>query len=173
MNCNFSGSPVHGVLQARILEWVAIPFPRDLPNSGIEPGSLALQADSVQFEHQGSHFGAFPGGSGDKELACQWRRHKRCGFNPRVRKILWRRAGKLIPVFSPGKFHGQRSLVSYSPWGHKESDMTEQLSRRAKLNKVIRVGPYSNKTAALWKKSGGDFALALCLVGHREKEAVC
>jgi len=28
------------------------------------------------------------------------------------------------PVFLPGKFHGQRSLESYSPWGHKESDMT-------------------------------------------------
>ena len=29
------------------------------------------------------------------------------------------------PVFLPGKSHGQRSLVGYSPWGHKESDMTE------------------------------------------------
>ena len=32
------------------------------------------------------------------------------------------------PVFLPGEFHGQRSLVSCSPWGHKESDMTEQLT---------------------------------------------
>ena len=32
------------------------------------------------------------------------------------------------PVFLPGKFHGQRSLAGYSPWGHKELDMTEQLS---------------------------------------------
>ena len=31
------------------------------------------------------------------------------------------------PVFLPGEFHGQRSLVGYSPWGRKESDMTEQL----------------------------------------------
>ena len=31
------------------------------------------------------------------------------------------------PVFLPGEFHGQRSLVDYSPWGHKESDMAEQL----------------------------------------------
>ena len=31
------------------------------------------------------------------------------------------------PVLLPGKSHGQRSLVGYSPWGHKESDMTEQL----------------------------------------------
>ena len=33
-----------------------------------------------------------------------------------------------IPVFLPGKFHGQRSLAGYSPWGHKESDMTERFS---------------------------------------------
>ena len=32
------------------------------------------------------------------------------------------------PVFLPGESHGQRSLVGYSPWGRKESDMTEQLS---------------------------------------------
>ena len=38
---------VHGILQARILEWVAIPSSGDLPDSGIEPRSLALQADSL------------------------------------------------------------------------------------------------------------------------------
>ena len=32
------------------------------------------------------------------------------------------------PVFSPGEFHGPRSLAGYSPWGHKESGMTERLS---------------------------------------------
>ena len=32
------------------------------------------------------------------------------------------------PVFWPGEFHGQRSLAGYSPWGHKESDMTEGLN---------------------------------------------
>ena len=32
------------------------------------------------------------------------------------------------PVFLPGEFHGQGSLVDYSPWGHKELDMTEQLT---------------------------------------------
>ena len=41
---------VHGILQARILEWVAIPFSRDLPDPGIEPGSPALQANSVPSE---------------------------------------------------------------------------------------------------------------------------
>ena len=44
---------VHGILQARILEWVAFPFSRDLPNPGIEPRSPALQADSLPAEPQG------------------------------------------------------------------------------------------------------------------------
>ena len=39
----------------------------------------------------------------------------------------WRREWQPTPVFSPGESHGQRSLVGYSPWGHTESDTTEQL----------------------------------------------
>ena len=38
---------IHGILQAIILEWVAISFSRNLPNPGIEPGSPALYADSL------------------------------------------------------------------------------------------------------------------------------
>ena len=49
---------------------------------------------------------------------------KRHGFNPWVGKIPWRSKWQLIPVFFPGKSHGQRSLEGYRPWGHKESDMT-------------------------------------------------
>ena len=37
----------------------------------------------------------------------------------------WRRKWQLTPVFLPRKFHGSRSLVDYSPWNHKESNMTE------------------------------------------------
>ena len=44
------GSSVHEILQARILEWVAISFPGDLPDPGIEPRSLTLQADSLLSE---------------------------------------------------------------------------------------------------------------------------
>ena len=44
------GSSVHGILQTRIVEWIAIPFSRDLPDPGIEPGSPALQADSLPSE---------------------------------------------------------------------------------------------------------------------------
>ena len=42
MNCSLPGSSVHGIFQARILKWVAISFSRDLPDTGIEPGSPAL-----------------------------------------------------------------------------------------------------------------------------------
>ena len=54
------------------------------------------------------------------------RRHRRCRFDPWIGKIPWRWK-QPIPVFLPGKFHGQRSLVGYSPWGCKELDMTERL----------------------------------------------
>ena len=50
---------------------------------------------------------------------------KRRSFNPWVGKIPWRRAWQATPVFLLGKCHGQRSLAGYSPWGRKESDMTE------------------------------------------------
>ena len=60
-----------------------------------------------------------------RNLPAQCMRHKRHGFDPRVRKIPWRRAWKPTPVFLPGESHGQRSLAGYSPWGRIESDMTE------------------------------------------------
>ena len=44
---------VHGILQARILEWLAFPFPGDFPNPMIEPRSPAFQADSLPAEAQG------------------------------------------------------------------------------------------------------------------------
>ena len=39
----------------------------------------------------------------------------------------WRRKWQPTSVYLPGEFHGQKSLAGYSSWGHKESDMTEQL----------------------------------------------
>ena len=51
MDCIPPGSSVHGILQARILEWVAIPFSR----GSTQPRSLALQADPLPFEPWGKH----------------------------------------------------------------------------------------------------------------------
>ena len=48
-------------------------------------------------------------------------------FDPWIGKIPWKRDWQPTPVFLPGKPHGWRSLVGYSPWGCKESDTTEQL----------------------------------------------
>ena len=42
-------------------------------------------------------------------------------------EISWRRKWQPTPVLLPGKSHGRRSLVGYSPWGRKESDRTERL----------------------------------------------
>ena len=67
-------------------------------------------------------------------------RDKRPGFDPWVRKIPWRRKLQPTPVLLPGESHGWRSLVGYSPWGHKESDTTEGLhfhfSREKKGNEL-------------------------------------
>ena len=49
------------------------------------------------------------------------------GLDPWVGKIPWRRKWQPTPVFLPGESHGRRSQVGYSPWGCKESDMTERL----------------------------------------------
>ena len=64
---------------------------------------------------------------------------RRCGFNPWVRKILWRRKWQLDPIFLPGKFHGQRSLAGYSPWGHKESDATQHAGTHHKMEKTLSL----------------------------------
>ena len=57
----------------------------------------------------------FAGGASGKEPACQCRNHKRCGFNPWVGKIPWRRTWQPTPVFLSGEPHGQRSLAGYGP----------------------------------------------------------
>ena len=71
------------------------------------------------------HFRGFQGVTSGKEPACQCRKHERCGFDPWVGKIPWRKAWQPTLVFLPGEFHGQRNLAGYSPCSRKELDMTE------------------------------------------------
>ena len=52
---------------------------------------------------------------------------QRLQFSPWVGKIPWNRQWQLTPVFLPVEFHGQRILMGYSPWGHKELYMTEHM----------------------------------------------
>ena len=62
-----------------------------------------------------------------KESTCQCRK---CGFDPWVRKIPWRRKWQPTSVFLHGKSHGQRSLAGYSPWCCKELDTMEWLTNK-------------------------------------------
>ena len=69
-----------------------------------------------------------PSGSSGKELPCQFRRHKRWGFDPWVGNIPWRSSWQPTPVFLPGVFQGQWNLAGYGPQGHKDSTQLKCLS---------------------------------------------
>ena len=107
----------------RVLAW-------RIPGTG-EPGGLRSMG-SHRVGHDWSDLAAaaaaylgLPRWHSCKESACQCRRCRRHGFDPWVGKITWWRQWQSTPVFLLGESHGQWSLASYSPWGRKESDMTE------------------------------------------------
>ena len=78
-------------------------------------------------------------------------RHKRCGFDPWVGKILCKRKQQPIPISWPGESHGHRSLVGYSPWGRKESDTTECLSTRDHChNNQEQQAPETQDSCCRW-----------------------
>ena len=96
--------------------------------------------------------------------------------------ISWRREWQPTPLFLHGKFHGQRSLVGHSPWGHKESDMTERLSahRHTHTPTYISFGlitwyeqrrQWHPTPALLPGKSRGQRSLVGCSPwGHKESD---
>ena len=100
---------------------------------GGSKGDLACAEPRPPITHQGFTRGllalgpqsGLPRWHSGKEPACQCRRHKRLRFDPWDGKIPYSRKRQPTPVFLPGKFHGQRSLEGYSPWGCKESGTTE------------------------------------------------
>ena len=82
-------------------------------------------------------------------------------------KIPWRRQWQPTPVFLPGESQGQRSLVGYSPWSHKESDTTEQLSNKL-LQHSFLLSPHPGIVfggfgvlGALWVSGGSEIASAV------------
>ena len=75
----------------------------------------------------------FPGGANGKERVCQCRRHKRCKFDPWIRKIPWRKAWQPTPVFLPRESHGWSTLAGYRSQDCKESDMTIVTQHKAQL----------------------------------------
>ena len=58
----------------------------------------------------------------------------KCWLDPWIGKLPWRRKGQPTPVFLLGESQGQRRLVGYSPWGHKELGMTERLNNNYRLS---------------------------------------
>ena len=145
MHCSPPGSFVHGVLQARMLEWVPCLPPGDLPNPGIKPMSPALKADSLP---PGATWGVL---SFVYSCIISWypcfllwppdvesNYWKRFWHWERLRREEKRATEDEIVRWNHqlnehefeqtlGDSEGQRSLACYSPWGCKVSDMTERL----------------------------------------------
>ena len=62
----------------------------------------------------------------------------------------------ITSVFLPGEFHGQRSLVGYSPWGRKELDTTEQLTVSLHFSKAMEVGFQTSAGVSHWLRTTGS-----------------
>ena len=58
-------------------------------------------------------------------ICLQYRRHTRCGFDPWVRKIPWRRKWQPTPIFLPEQSHGLSTLASYSPWDLSRTQLSD------------------------------------------------
>ena len=83
-------------------------------------------------------FLGFPGGTSDEESTNQWRRFKKCGFNPWVEKIPWRRAWQSTPVFLPGESHGQRECGG--PWSIESQRVRHDWSNLAHMQGLFPLG---------------------------------
>ena len=112
VDCNLPGSSVHRILQARILEWVAIPFSRgsSQPRDRTWVPHIAGECFFLPSEPLTATWilsRGFSRGASSKEPACQCRRHRRLRLDLWVGKIPWRGAWQPTPVFLPGESQGQ------------------------------------------------------------------
>ena len=91
----------------------------------------------------------YTGGAIGKEPTCQCRRRKRCGFDPWVGKILWRRAWQPTPVFLPGESHGQRSLAGWSMGSQDWTHISEFARTHIHHLRSVKpcAGPLANKNS--------------------------
>ena len=116
--CSLSSSSVHGILQGRILEWVAVSSSRGSFRPVNWTGVSYVFCIGRQVLYHSDSQVAQTVKNLPICLQC-----RRPGFHPWVGKIPWRRERLPTPVFWPGEFHGL-----YSPGDRKELHMTEQLS---------------------------------------------
>ena len=82
------------------------------------------------------HTLGFPGGSDGKESSCN---AGYLGSTPELKRSSGERHGNPLQYSCPENLHGERSLAVYSPWGHRESDTTEQLNTHITLNKAVPI----------------------------------
>ena len=130
MGSTLPGSSIHRILQARILEWVAIPISRDLPNPESKPRPPALQADSWPSEPPGKHM-PFP-------YQVWWRgcyTHSKVPNSELFRRtfcssgLLQASAKRGLPWWSGGlDFPCQREGHGFDSWSRKIPHASEQLS---------------------------------------------
>ena len=125
MDCNLPGSSIHGIFQARTLEWVAMsssrgsPWPKDRTSI-----SCVFCIGRCTLYHCATR----------EVLGLRWSLPDfstgKISFLPPRKVSQETFAEALTPVFLSGESHGQRSLEGYSPWGYKESNMTEWLTQQ-------------------------------------------
>ena len=105
----------------------------------------------------------FPGGSVVENPLANEGDARDAGLIPWVGKIPWRRKWHPTPVFLLEKSRGQRRLAGYSPWGHKESHTTEQLSAHALTPLWIEIIEAHQERATFfpciehWKESSSQY----------------
>ena len=108
-----------------------------------------------------------------KEPACHYSRCKRHRFDPWVGKIPWRRKWQPTPIFLPGKSHGQRSLVGYSPWACRVG-ITEQLNNNDNVhcNIFLQMPRYGNNLHAhgRWMDEEDTYINDGILFSHKKNE---
>ena len=121
MDCSLLGSSIHGIFQARLLEWGAIAFSKYwVYRFKISPSNEYSWL--ISFRMNWFDLLAVQG-----TLKSLLQHHSSKASILRCSAFFQRKQWHPTPVVLPGKSHGWRSLVGYSPWGCEESDMTEQL----------------------------------------------
>ena len=126
MDCSLPGSSIHGVFQARVLEWVAIAFSGNAVDLVSIPGLERSPGEGKGYPLQ------YSGLENSTDCVASFHGHDFHFLSHVIWQIWylapkWRRQWHPTPVLLPGKSHGQRSLVGCSPQGQEESDTTEQL----------------------------------------------
>ena len=122
MDCNLPGSSLHGILQARRLEWVAISFSRRSSQSGDETQVSCIAGRFFTTEPFHKHY----------LIKCL------CADLQAAVAIIRRRQWHPTPVPLPGKSHGWRSLVGCCLWGHTELDTLKRLSSSSSSKLTIK-----------------------------------